>query len=299
MTLPITSVRTSSVRFPSSSRAISRCCSSRPDTPGVSINRFNSASFSAMLFLSKRYARSLTTARGHVKVPGMCRTDRLILAFLLRGLLFQAPGLEQLAGEVETEAEVVDEVEDGEGQNKGVGFRHLPEYRGVACEPHGRERQGELAKGDRARRVDVADRDEDQERAGHEHGGEHKGAWMEDDGVEGDDVEVAWEAEEVVVLGLGVHAAELVAAGKKRQRGQDYPRVAVGQVPFAPEQDHGGEDVGHVVHDVVEERPIEERECLADPEAAGQETVGAVDEERDEHQPQRLYGLTLKSSHEH
>src|SRR5215210_4253844 len=45
MTLPKGSVRTSSVKALSSSRAISRCCSSRPGTPGVSINRFNSFSF--------------------------------------------------------------------------------------------------------------------------------------------------------------------------------------------------------------------------------------------------------------
>src|SRR5919106_703849 len=99
---------------------------------------------------------------------------------------------------------------------------------------------------------------------------------MEDDGVEGDDVEVAGEAEEVVVLGLGVYAAELVARGKERQRGEDYPRVAFGQVPFTPEQHHGGEDVGHVVNDIVQERPVEEGERLADPEAAGEETVGRV-----------------------
>src|SRR5688572_12491213 len=97
---------------------------------------------------------------------------------------------------------------------------------------------------------------------------------MEDDGVEGDDVEVAGEPQKVVVLGLGVHAAELVAAGKKRQRDQDYPRVAVGQVPFAPEQHHWGEDVCHVVNDVVQERPVEEGERLAYPEAAGEQTVG-------------------------
>src|SRR5215203_2178132 len=184
--------------------------------------------------------------------------------------LLGAAGFEQLAREIETEAEVVDEVEDGEGQNKGIGLRYLPEYRCVAREPQGRERQGELAEGDGARRVDVADRDEDQKRAGHEHGGEHQGAKMEDDGVEGDDVEVAGEAEEVVVLGLGVHAAELVAGGQERQRGQDYPRVASGQVSLAPEQDHGGEDVGHVVDYVVEEGPVEEGERLGDAEAAGE-----------------------------
>src|SRR5687767_894863 len=125
--------------------------------------------------------------------------------------LLGAASFEQLTREVEAEAEVVDEVEDGEGQNKGVGVGHLPEYRCVARQPQGGERQGELAEGDRARRVDVADRDEDQERAGHEHGGEHQRAGMKDDGVEGDDVEVAWEAEEVMIFGLGVNAAELVA----------------------------------------------------------------------------------------
>src|SRR3712207_9464605 len=93
-----------------------------------------------------------------------------------------------------------------------------------------------FAEGDSARWVDVSDRYEDQKRAGHEHGGEHQRAGMEDDRVEGDDVEVAREAQEVVVLGLGVHAAELVAGGQKRQCGQNYPRVALRQVPFAPEQ---------------------------------------------------------------
>src|SRR5215212_3889381 len=122
---------------------------------------------------------------------------------------------------------------------------------------------------------------------------------MEDDGVEGDDVEVAGEAEEEVVLGLGVNAAELVATCQKRQRSQNYPRVALGQVPFAPEQDDGGEDVSHVVHDVVQERPVEEGERLADPEAAGQKTVSTIDEERSEHEPQRLYGFALKGGHEH
>src|SRR5687767_1581180 len=122
---------------------------------------------------------------------------------------------------------------------------------------------------------------------------------MEDDGVEGDDVEIAGEAEEVVVLGLGVDAAELVAGCQKRQCGENYTSVAGGQVSFAPEQDHGGEDVGHVVNYVVQERPVEEGERLADPETAGEETVGRVDEERGEHQPQRLYGLALEGGHEH
>src|SRR5215211_3747381 len=122
---------------------------------------------------------------------------------------------------------------------------------------------------------------------------------MEDDGVEGDDVEVAGEAEEVVVLGLGVHAAELVAGGQKRQCGEHYPRVAGEQVPFAPEKDHGGEDVGHVVYDIVQERTVEEGERLPYPKAAGEQTVGRVDEERGEHQPQSLYGLTLECGHEH
>jgi hypothetical protein len=102
-----------------------------------------------------------------------------------------------------------------------------------------------------------------------------------------------------VVLGLGVHAAELVAGGQERQRCENYPRVAVGQIPSAPQQDHRGEDVGHVVNDIVKERPVDEGERLADPEAAGEETVRAVDEERDQHQPKRLYSLALEGGHEH
>ena len=47
MTLPRASVWTSSVRSSSSSRAISRCLSSRPGTPGVSLSRLNNASLSA------------------------------------------------------------------------------------------------------------------------------------------------------------------------------------------------------------------------------------------------------------
>src|SRR5215204_3035061 len=86
ITLPRASVRTSSVREPSSSRAISRCRSSRPGTPGVSINRLSSASFSAMLFLSTGYARSLTTAHRRVKVaegsPTLLRELRELEAIL-------------------------------------------------------------------------------------------------------------------------------------------------------------------------------------------------------------------------
>src|SRR3712207_8688350 len=47
---------------------------------------------------------------------------------------------------------------------------------------------------------------------------------------------------------------------RSRQGGEDHARGAHGQVAPAPQEDHGGEDVGHVVHDVVEERPVEEGE---------------------------------------
>jgi hypothetical protein len=43
----------------------------------------------------------------------------VLLCFALLG----AVGLEQFGGEVEAEAEVVDEVEDGEGQDAGVRGR--------------------------------------------------------------------------------------------------------------------------------------------------------------------------------
>ena len=206
-------------------------------------------------------------------------------------------GFEQLAREVEAEAEVVDEVEDGEGQDRGIRVGHLPEYRGVAREPQGCEGQGELAEGDRARRVDVADRYEDQERAGHEHGGEHQRAWMEDDGVEGDDVEVAGEAEEVVVFGLGIDAAELVAGCQKRQRGEDYASIAGGIL--RSRAGPRGRRRRSCSQRCCQVAPRRRRERLADPETAGEETVGRVDQERGEHEPQRLYGLALEGGHEH
>jgi hypothetical protein len=59
------------VREPSSSRAISRCRSSRPETPGVSINRLNSASLSVMSysFLVLVNPMSVPAAPETVKIP--------------------------------------------------------------------------------------------------------------------------------------------------------------------------------------------------------------------------------------
>src|SRR4028118_995831 len=124
----------------------------------------------------------------------MLRAEPEGRSVLLRFAFLGAAGFEQFAREVEAEAEVIDEVEDGEGQDAGVGVGHLPEYDGVAREPEGRERQGELAEGDGAGGVEVTDRDEDQKRAGDEYGGENQWAGVKDDGVEGHDVEVAREA---------------------------------------------------------------------------------------------------------
>ena len=67
ITLPRASVRTSSVRELSSSRAISLCCSSRPGTPGVSINRFSNASLNGMGNSLFGDQGRLATARRRVK----------------------------------------------------------------------------------------------------------------------------------------------------------------------------------------------------------------------------------------
>src|SRR5918998_6634068 len=148
ITLPKESVRTSSVRTPSSSRAISRWLSSRPGTPGVSISRCSNASLSATsspLFVRGYTPGSLATARRRVK-------DAALRFGFLSAALF-----EQLAGEVEAEAEVVEEIEDREAQDQGVGVGHLQQDRRVAHQPERGERERELVEGDRARRVDVAD----------------------------------------------------------------------------------------------------------------------------------------------
>src|ERR687896_1412151 len=131
ITLPKESVRTSSVKEPSSSRAISRCLSSRPGTPGVSISRLNSASLSATSSPSLRvYAGRLATARRRVK-------EALLGSFLL------PVRLEHLGREVEAQAEVVAEVEDGEAEDQVVGLGHLEEDDGVAHEPERGERERE------------------------------------------------------------------------------------------------------------------------------------------------------------
>src|SRR5215211_2195906 len=59
------------------------------------------------------------------------------------GLLLQAARLEHLAGKVEAEAEVVDQVEDREAQDQGVGIGHLQEDHRVAHEPERGERERE------------------------------------------------------------------------------------------------------------------------------------------------------------
>src|SRR5918994_4913133 len=84
---------------------------------------------------------------------------------LERCFLRHAAGLEHLPGDVETHAEVVDEVQERESPEDGIWVRHLDEDRDVAEQPERGERQGELAKGSCARRVNVPDGYEDQERA--------------------------------------------------------------------------------------------------------------------------------------
>src|SRR5215212_2450282 len=138
MTLPRESVRTSSVRELSSSRAISRCLSSRPGTPGVSMSRLNSASLSATS------SPSLRPYAGEPNNGAAARQRRRVLLLgrlLLRRLLLQAPRLGHLGGEVEAQAEVVAQVEDREAQDQGVRPRHLQEDGSVANEPERGERE--------------------------------------------------------------------------------------------------------------------------------------------------------------
>src|SRR4028119_461327 len=182
ITLPRASVRTSSVRPPSSSRAISLCCSSRPGTPGVSINRFNSASFKAMPAppdlpeIPRKGYQPTAVSGAKSQVPNAKTAGRTCweaqsagLTPLALGLLLQATGFEHLGREVEAQAEVVEEVEEGEGQDQGVRVGHLPEDRGVAPEPERGEGEREPPEDHGARRVDVAYRHEDEEGADHEH----------------------------------------------------------------------------------------------------------------------------------
>src|SRR5690606_20189325 len=114
----------------------------------------------------------------------------------------------------------------------------------------------------------------------------------EHDDVEGDDVPVAGEAEEVVVLGLGVGAAELVAGGQQRHRSHGATGRTGRQVADAPQQHHRGEGVGDVVDDVVQQGPVESGDDLLDHGPEGQEPVVAVDDHRDQEQPEHRGDLT-------
>src|SRR5215210_941098 len=213
-------------------------------------------------------------------------------------LLRRAASLEHLPGDVEAHAEVVDEVEEREGLEDRVGVRHLDEDGDVTQQPERRQRQGDLAEGDRARRVDVPDGDEDQQRADEQQRADGAGAEVEDDYVERSYVPVAREAqEEMVGLGavsrLGVHPAELVARREDGERSQSDTEGSAGQVAGGPQKEDGGEDVGHVVHDVVQEHAVEKRQELLYPKAASQEAVGAVYDEGREHEPQGGHGLAV------
>src|SRR5215210_565156 len=129
------------------------------------------------------------SAWGFPKYPGS----------LASGFLRRAASLEHLPGDVEAHAEVVDEVEEREGLEDGVGVRHLDEDGDVTQQPERRQRQGDLAEGDRARGVDVPDGDEDQQRADEQQRADGAGAEVEDDYVERSYVPVAREAQEEMV----------------------------------------------------------------------------------------------------
>src|SRR5918994_5040001 len=186
---------------------------------------------------------------------------------LERGFLRHAAGFEHLPGDVEAYAEVVDEVEEREGPKDGIWIRHLDEDGDVAEKPERGERQGELAEGACARRVDVPDGYEDQERADEQYCADGGCSKVEDDEVERRYVPIAREAQEEVVRlgivpGLGVHAAKLVARREDGDGRQGHAERPAGKVPGAPQKEDGGENVGHVVHDVVEEAAVEGRQEL-------------------------------------
>src|SRR5919112_6837158 len=83
ITLPSASVLTSSVRVPSSSRATSRCFSSRPGTPGVSIRRFKSLSLIAMLLPSQDPVDPMSVPAAPETVKGESRYERRLCPYTL------------------------------------------------------------------------------------------------------------------------------------------------------------------------------------------------------------------------
>src|SRR3712207_6139989 len=121
---------------------------------------------------------------------------------LERSFLRHAAGSQHLVGDVEAHAEVVDEVEKREGPEDGIWIRHLDEDRDVAEQPERGERQGKPTEGACARRVNVPDGYEDQERAEEQYRADRGCSEVEDDEVERRYIPVAREAqEEVICLG--------------------------------------------------------------------------------------------------
>ena len=96
-----------------------------------------------------------------------------------------------------------------------------------------------------------------------------------------------------MVLGLRVGTAELVARRQQRDRRHDSTGGAVGQVAVGPQQHHRREGVGDVVDDVVEQCSVEVRHHRLHAEPPGQHAVGAVDDHRDQEEPEHRLHLAL------
>ena len=110
----------------------------------------------------------------------------------------------------------------------------------------------------RLRRIEVARRHEGEDRQHDDDAQRGPGAQRQHVEIKGHDVPERGEAQEIAVVGLGLHLAETVGAGQERQ---EEPRFLPGrQDSGPPDQEQGKERVVEEVDEIIEPPAVEARE---------------------------------------
>ncbi len=110
--------------------------------------------------------------------------------------------------------------------------------------------------------------------------------------IEDDDIPIAGEAFEKVVVCFGIYLGKLVSRGESNRHNTDHAPI-IGQQGGDQQEKAGHHAVGEKIDDVIKQRPVDARHDLLDVDETGEHAVNGINHDRHTHPPQRHLQMLL------
>src|ERR1035437_1625368 len=188
---------------------------------------------------------------------------------------------------------VSDETQPGP-QHNGIHSRDHQNRRDRHKRPDYSKRERERTERDGSIWINELERHEHHHGEQQQNGNVEDGAGAETEKIKRDQVPIVREAEEVIVLGLGLRPAKSINACEDDETRQPQAPSRARNDPGLQHQKHRRHGVGEVVHDVVEQRAVEGRHASLDHQPAGEGTVAGIDNRRRAHREERRAEVALR-----